>query len=84
MHFQSKLHIVKNAHMTGKSDYDAYIQRSVQLNGILTGGYLYNLQNLPYMDLSHPWWSQDSIETLALGNINQFIASDITVSAMRW
>ncbi|MBQ3927641.1 MAG: hypothetical protein II710_03255 [Clostridia bacterium] len=70
---------VKNAHMTGKSDYDAYIQRSVQLNGILTGGYLYNLQNLPYMDLSHPWWSQDSIETLALGNINQFIASDITV-----
>ena len=70
---------VKLMHTSGSQDYDAILQRSVQVGGILTGGFLHNLQDMTYMNLSSPWWNQDSISSLAMGKLNQFIASDITV-----
>ncbi|MBQ9415569.1 MAG: hypothetical protein IJU20_01865 [Clostridia bacterium] len=70
---------VKKMVSGGYDEYDMMIQRGVQLNKIAFSDYFLNLNELPYIDLQKPWWNQDSLNSLVLGEKYQFAASDILV-----
>ena len=70
---------VQNAVSTGDTGIDLFIQRGVQLNAVMSGGYFVNYQDIPYVNLDNPWWNQSSLKTLAFGNVYQFAASDFMI-----
>ena len=65
--------------LDGSGDYDMVVQRGVNLALIYTEGLFHSIGDLTYVDLDNPWWTRDSIDSLALGNIQQFVASDMLV-----
>ena len=62
---------------TSDPAYDLIVQRSVGLSEIYTQGFFYDLDSLLYTDTTKPWWNRDSLDSLALGNVHQFAASDM-------
>ena len=71
--------VIQNAVNTGDAGIDLFIQRGVQLNAVMSGGYFVNYQDVPYVNLDNPWWNQSSLKSLAFGNVYQFAASDFMI-----
>ena len=44
-----------------------------------SGGYLYNLDKLPCVDFSQPWWNQTQMDVLRLGNNTYYGVSDFMI-----
>ncbi len=44
------------------------------------GGYMKNLDSLPYLDLSAEWWNYEQMQTLALGKYPYFAVSDFMIT----
>ena len=64
---------------TGDHSYDLCVQRGVNLAQVYTEELFMSFPDIPYVDLSNPWWNQDSVRSLALGSVSQFTASDMLV-----
>lgn len=45
-------------------------------------GYLLDLNDVPYVDLSNPWWSQDSVSGGSIAGKNYLAVSDINLLAL--
>ena len=63
----------------GSDDYDIIMPSITDCANIAQKGYLLPLQELPYMDLSKPWYDQRCINELAINEQNYLFFSDITV-----
>ena len=46
----------------------------------VTEGYLYPVENLPYMDLSADWYNQTQMDALRMGKYAYYIVSDYTIT----
>lgn len=63
----------------GTGDYDAVMTNTTAAANLAQAGYTISMYDLPYIDLSKPWWDQGCTEDLELmGNI-YFATGDITV-----
>ncbi|MBQ8641757.1 MAG: hypothetical protein IJ480_06010 [Clostridia bacterium] len=63
----------------GTGDYDAVMTNITAAANLAQGGYTLSMYDLPYIDLTKPWWDQGCSEDLELlGNI-YFATGDITV-----
>ncbi len=63
----------------GTGDYDAVMTNTTAAANLAQAGYTISMYDLPYIDLSKPWWDQGCVEDLELlGNI-YFATGDITV-----
>lgn len=63
----------------GTGDYDAVMTNTTAAANLAQAGYTISMYDLPYIDLSKPWWDQGCTEDLTLmGNI-YFATGDITV-----
>ncbi len=63
----------------GTGEYDAVITNITAAANLAQAGYTVSMYDLPYIDLTKPWWDQGCIEDLELlGNI-YFATGDITV-----
>ena len=63
----------------GTGDYDAVMTNITAAANLAQAGYTISMYDLPYIDLSKPWWDQGCTEDLELlGNI-YFATGDITV-----
>ncbi len=71
--------LVQKAVKAGDDPYDAVFSRSPEAVGLITGGMLYNLHQLENVDLTKPWWDQNSIESLTIAGKLYIISSDISI-----
>ncbi len=63
----------------GTGEYDAVMTNITAAANLAQAGYLLSMYDLPYVDLTKPWWDQGCVEDLELlGNI-YFATGDITV-----
>ena len=71
--------MVKNLVLTNNPEYDLVVQRGVCVAQIYADGLFHSIDECTYIDINNPWWSKDSLESLALGNVKQFVVSDMLV-----
>ena len=64
----------------GSDDYDLVVigLRDGQEN-LINSGYLYDLHNMPYVDLTQPWWDQKATEQLSINNRLFATSCDLTI-----
>ena len=48
-------------------------------DGMVSEGYLYAVNNLPYIDLDADWWKRETMDQLRLGKNYYYCASDYTI-----
>jgi len=60
--------------------YDLALMRSCSFNSLVTGGTVYDLSEVPTIDLSRPWWDSNSYDSLSLLGKHYGICSDITIN----
>jgi len=53
-----------NVVLAGDNSYDMF---ALHVNSLINNNYLYNLYDVPYMDLEQPYYDQNIIESLSLG-----------------
>lgn len=66
----------------GAYDYVAGYQAIIVHN--VTAGDFLDLNTLPYLELSKPWWTQKGIEALTVNNRCYIATGDITVSMLEY
>ncbi|MBQ4574149.1 MAG: extracellular solute-binding protein [Clostridia bacterium] len=71
--------LVQKSVKGGDDPYDAVFARSPEAVGLITGGMLLNLHQIENMDLTKPWWDQNSIESLTIDGKLYIISSDISI-----
>lgn len=67
--------------VAGSSDYDVVMANTSETSSLATQRLLYNLHNLPYLDLSRDWWDQRSVKQLSIGNRLFFCTGDLSIMA---
>lgn len=56
--------------MSGECLYDIIDNTTVTMASAITGGYLIDMANLPYVDYSQPWWLSDAVNNLSIAKEN--------------
>ncbi|MCQ2428625.1 MAG: hypothetical protein MJ137_09580 [Clostridia bacterium] len=64
---------IESSVKSGLHEYDAISGELAVLMIIITNGYLLNVYDMPYIDLSAPWWNDKAASTLTV-NENCFLA----------
>ena len=72
---------IRNQVNANDSAYDLYFAKG-SCNGLASGGYLYDITSVPYIDLSQSWWDQTAICGLTIGNRLYVATGDITSSSL--
>lgn len=62
------LRLLQNTVSAGDTTYDAAIMAGYDTCVLASNGYLYNLNNIPHLDLSQPWWDQKANDDLMIFN----------------
>ena len=70
---------VKKAVRNGDGTYDAIVEASMNLSALMFDNYLYNLYDLPNMDLTKSWWDQSSVDGLTFNNALYIVAGDMVL-----
>ncbi len=64
--------------MAGNVDYDAVFPQMGKIFSFISSSIVTDLHTLDGLDLSYPWWDQNSIETLTISERLFSVVSDIT------
>ena len=70
--------LAKNAIQAGEDAYDLILNGS-DTTPLITAGYLLDLQTIPYMDLTKPWYDQNANATLSIANKLMVTAGELTI-----
>jgi hypothetical protein len=76
--FPDEAAVLRRAVGAGDSVYDAVLMFNNHVSGIVTGGLLTNIDELPYIDLSKPWWDP-AVNALSIDNKNFLMAGDLLI-----
>ena len=72
---------IRNQVNANDNAYDLYFAKG-SCNALASGGYLYDMTTVPYLDLSQTWWDQTAISGLTVGNRLYVATGDITPSSL--
>ncbi len=71
---------VKNAVAAGDDEYSAAFIHCIDgVSALPTGGYLYDLESLPVIDMDAEWWNREQMDTLRLGKKTYYAVSDYII-----
>ncbi len=70
---------VRTQVMSGQCEFDAIIIRGTYQSALAREGLLYNIKAIPNVDLSQPYWDQNSAKDLAVGNSLFFTNCDLNI-----
>jgi len=70
--------LLRRAIGAGDSIYDAVVMFNNNVPGIVTNGFLTNVTDLPYVDLSKPWWDS-AVNSMSIDNKNFLLAGDLLI-----
>lgn len=65
----------------GLTEYDLYFHNCTVIS-TATGGYLYNLYDLPGLNLSNPWWDKAALDGLSVGGMAYMATGDISPTSL--
>ena len=71
----------RNRSMAGDEPYDFYFS-DCHAAALAPEGYFYELNSLPGLDLSNPWWDKAGIEGMSVGNKLYLMTGDISPSSL--
>ncbi len=73
---------VKRSVTAGDDAFDIVLTHCIYgIGDYVTGNMLYNLDELPNLDLEKPWWNQNLINTYRIGMDTYYAAGDLLLSA---
>ena len=70
---------IRKAAAAGDAEYDATVIWGYDAASLVTRGLLADLNNIPYIDLSKPWWDQRANEDLSIRDRMYFTTGDISM-----
>ena len=70
--------LLKKAVGAGDAIYDAAVMLNTNVPTVVTGGLLTNVADLPYIDLSKPWWDP-AVNSMSVDNKNYLMAGDLLI-----
>ena len=62
------------------NDYDFCVINTYAVAPITTAGYLYDMNSVPYLDLTKSWWDQTMLDDLTISGSVYFMSGDITTT----
>ncbi len=65
--------------LSQEDSYDVLVSMAFMAN-FFQNGYLMNLADKPYLDLTKPWWSQDMVEQIQFNGVLPMITGDISIA----
>ena len=72
---------VKKAVTAGDGSYDMAVTHCINgLQGLLSGQLILDWGDIPYVDLTKPWWNSSILEQLSIGGVTPFAASDLLIA----
>jgi len=66
---------------SGSDDFDVVMANTSETSSLASQNYIYNLHNIPYLDLTKPWWDQRSVAQFSMGGKLYFITGDLSIMA---
>jgi len=69
---------IKKAVSAGDALYDAVVMFNNNVPGIVTGDLLTNVENLPYIDLSKPWWDP-AVNAMSIDHKQFLLGGDLLI-----
>jgi len=73
--------IAKKSIQAGSSDYDILMVNTNESATLASQGFLYDLYDVPYLDMDKPWWDQRSINQYSLAHKLFFMTGDLSIMA---
>ena len=70
---------VTKSSLSGDGAYDVVMVRPNRVINLAQGGYLQNLKEVPYINLSQPWWDKNAVESLSILDKLYFVTGDINI-----
>ena len=71
---------IKNSVSSGSNDYEMVIPPIDRAAAMSHSGYLYNLNNVDYLDFSRKWWNPSTLHNYSIGNKLYFATGDFILS----
>ena len=71
----------KKSITAGSDDYQVVMANTSESATLASQNLLYNLHDIPYMDLTKPWWDQRSVDQLSIGGKLFFCTGDLSIMA---
>ena len=65
--------------LAGDDDFDAILAPANNLNSLARNKQTLDLFTIPYLDLTKPWWDQNSVKDLSVRNKLFYVYGDFTV-----
>jgi len=66
--------------MAGENDYELCILSGYSCSTLTTEGILYDLTEMPNLDLSHSWWDQTAMRDLSIANSMFFVTGALSTA----
>ena len=71
---------IKPVILAGDDVYDLMFNHCIDgISTYASEGYLYNLDNLPYIDMTADWWNREQMDVLKLGENTYYAVNDMMV-----
>lgn len=70
---------VKRSVSAGDDDFDLVYIRLYEAKSLMTGGYYYNFNDLPHIDMTKPWWDDGAAECMTVDGKLYLAASAINI-----
>lgn len=66
--------------LSGDDVYDMMFNHCIDgISTFASEGYLYNLDNLPHIDMNADWWNKEQMDILRLGNNTYYAVNDMMI-----
>ena len=75
------INAVKKAHAAGDDMFDLILGHQIMMGTAAMEGYFANWYDMPYVDMTKPWWVQEVKDNLSIGNTTFLAMSDLSVSS---
>jgi len=75
------INAVKKAHAAGDDTFDLILGHQIMMGTAAMEGYFANWYDMPYIDMTKPWWDQEVKNNLSIGETTFLAMSDMSVSS---
>ena len=77
MHCHDMIGKIKTMVSSNSDEYQLIVERTYQMQFLMTEDVFANLGTMTHVDLSQPYWTRDSVNTFTFGGVTLFAASDM-------
>jgi len=82
-HYDTVKQMIIRSVTAADDEYDLISYHVCSVGQMATGDYLYNLNDLEYLDFTRPWWSKSTVEDLSYADICLIGVGDVALTALK-